>query len=127
MDARELHVLSDRSGRPLVVGISAGNVHDSHRLNPMVAGLQTRHDPHRGRHFHPGKLHADKAYDTHVLRRWIRRQRITPRIARKGTESKERLGRHRWVIERTISWLTGYRRLNHRYEHDPTNYLAFPG
>ncbi|MFE2499931.1 transposase, partial [Streptomyces scopuliridis] len=30
--------------------------------------------------------------------------------------SSERLGRHRWVIERTMSWLTGYRRLNHRYE-----------
>ncbi|GAA2974086.1 hypothetical protein GCM10010519_06600 [Streptomyces lactacystinicus] len=25
------------------------------------------------------------------------------------------------------SWLTGYRRLNHRYERDPRNYLAFLG
>ncbi|MER5570598.1 transposase, partial [Streptomyces goshikiensis] len=42
-------------------------------------------------------------------------------------ESSERLGRRRWVIERTMSWLTGYRRLNHRYEHHPRNYLAFLG
>ncbi|MGY3676928.1 transposase [Streptomyces sp. TE33382] len=48
-------------------------------------------------------------------------------IARKGIESSERLGRRRWVIERTMSWLTGYRRLNHRYERNPRNYLAFPG
>ncbi|MCX5433682.1 transposase [Streptomyces sp. NBC_00257] len=36
-------------------------------------------------------------------------------------------GRRRWVIERTMSWLTGYRRLNHRYERHPRNYLAFLG
>ncbi|MCX5434079.1 transposase [Streptomyces sp. NBC_00062] len=42
-------------------------------------------------------------------------------------ESSERLGRRRWVIERTMSWLTGYRRLNHRYERDPSNYLASRG
>ncbi len=31
------------------------------------------------------------------------------------------------IIERTMSWLTGYRRLNHRYERHPRNYLAFLG
>ncbi|MFJ3944739.1 transposase [Streptomyces griseoaurantiacus] len=36
-------------------------------------------------------------------------------------------GRRRWVIERTMSWLTRYRRLNHRYERHPRNYLAFLG
>lgn len=45
----------------------------------------------------------------------------------KGIDSSERLGRRRWVIERTMSWLTGYRRLNHRYERKPGNYLAFLG
>ena len=33
----------------------------------------------------------------------------------------------RWVIERTISWLSGYRRLSPRYERHPRNYLAFLG
>lgn len=42
-------------------------------------------------------------------------------------ESSERLGRRRWVIERTMSWLSGYRRLSPRYERDPRNYLAFLG
>ncbi|MET9147738.1 transposase [Streptomyces sp. NPDC004042] len=41
--------------------------------------------------------------------------------------SPARLGRRRWVIERTISWLSGYRRLSPRYERDPRNYLAFLG
>ena len=48
-------------------------------------------------------------------------------MARKGIDSSERLGRNRWVIERTISWLTGYRRLSPRYERHPRNHLAFLG
>lgn len=91
----------------------------------MVAGLQTRHDPHRGWHYKPRKLHADTAYDIPELRKWLRGKRIAVRIARKGIESSERLGRRSWVIERTMSRLTGYRRLNHRYERHPRNHLAF--
>ena len=37
------------------------------------------------------------------------------------------VGRRRWVIERTMSWLSGYRRLSPRYERQPRNYLAFLG
>ncbi|MDQ0408759.1 transposase [Streptomyces sp. DSM 40167] len=123
----KMHILSDANGLPLVVGVSAANVHDSQSLKPMVAGHQTKHDPYRGRHFKPQRLHADKAYDIPELRKWLRGKRIGVRIARKGIESSERLGRRRWVIERTISWLTGYRRLSPRYERKPRNYLAFLG
>jgi transposase len=31
-----------------------------------------------------------------------------------GIETGDRLGRHRWVIERTLAWLTGFRRLTLR-------------
>ncbi|MER5842769.1 IS5 family transposase, partial [Streptomyces prasinus] len=123
----KMHVLSDANGLPLLVGLSAANVHDSLALKPTVAGHQTRHDPHRGRYFKPQRLHADKAYDVPHLRKWLWGKHIGVRIARKGVESSERLGRRRWVIERTMSWLTGYRRLNHRYERHPRNYLAFLG
>ncbi|MEU2494018.1 IS5 family transposase [Streptomyces sp. NPDC007883] len=123
----KMHVLSDANGLPLVVGISAANTHDSLGLKPMVAGLQSRHDSDRGWHYKSRKLHADKAYDIPELRKWLRGKRIAVRIARKGIESSERLGRRRRVIERTMSWLTGYRRLNHRYERHPRNYLAFLG
>jgi transposase len=35
----------------------------------------------------------------------------------RGIDSKERLGRHRWVVERSFAWLHGgYRRLATRYE-----------
>ncbi|MBP2055201.1 transposase [Streptomyces griseochromogenes] len=93
----------------------------------MIAGLQSRHDPDRGRRYKPRKLHADKAYDQPDLRKWVRGKRIGVRIARKGIESSERLGRHRWVIERTMSWLSGYRRISPRCERNPRNYLGFLG
>jgi transposase len=32
---------------------------------------------------------------------------------------------HRWVIERTMAWLTGYRRLAPRYERKATHFVAF--
>jgi hypothetical protein len=64
----------------------------------------------------PDKLHADKAYDIPRCRRYLRRRGIRNRIARKGIDSSQRLGRHRWVIERTIAWLHDNRRLAIRYE-----------
>ena len=73
----------------------------------------------------PDKLHADKAYDVAELRRWLRQRGITPRIARKGVESSQKLGRHRWVIERSIAWLFGYRRLTCRYERHGHLFSAF--
>ncbi|WP_369175491.1 transposase [Streptomyces sp. R28] len=56
-----MHVLSGANGLPLLVGVSAGNTHDSEGLKPMIEGHQTRHDPHNGRYFKPQRLHADKA------------------------------------------------------------------
>jgi transposase len=47
------------------------------------------------------------------------------RIARRGVESSERLGRHRWKAERTIAWLAGYRRLRIRYDRDSERFVAF--
>ncbi|MGW2013205.1 transposase, partial [Streptomyces nigrescens] len=42
-----------------------------------------------------------------------------------GIESSTRLGRHRWVVERTVSWLAGCRRLHRRYERKAEHFLAF--
>jgi hypothetical protein len=52
----------------------------------------------RRRRRRPGKLHADKGYDYQHLRRWLSSRGIQHRIARKGIESSQRLGRHRWVV-----------------------------
>jgi transposase len=53
------------------------------------------------------------------------RRGITPRIARRGIESSQRLGRHRYVVERSLAWLVGYRRLQVRYERRADILLGF--
>ena len=73
----------------------------------------------------PGKLHADKGYGFSRCRQALRKRGIKPRIARRGIESSERLGRHRWVAERTLAWLNRYRRLKVRYERLADVHQAF--
>jgi len=113
------HLVVDRKGIPLAVRLSAANAHDATLLLPLVDAIPPIIGP-RGRpgrpRKRPAKLHADKAYDYPVLRRALRARSITSRIARRGVDSSERLGRHRWVVERTLSWLLGRRRLGVRYE-----------
>ncbi len=73
------------------------------------------------------RIRADKAYHSADRLAWLRSSGIVPRIARPGIESSEHLGRHRWKIERSISWLFGYRRLTVRYERKGSHFLAFLG
>jgi transposase len=119
----KIHLITDRSGLPLSLGTSGADMHDNQGLEPLVRGIP----PIRSRRRRPAKLHADKGYDYDHLRRWLGTRRIRHRIARKGIESSERLGRHRWVVERTVSWLAGCRRLHRRYERKVDHFLAFVG
>jgi len=72
----------------------------------------------------PVKLHADKAYDNRRVRTYLRRRGITARIARIGIESSQRLGRHRWVAERTVGWLLAFKRLALRYDRSEKTITA---
>ncbi|MCX5309790.1 IS5 family transposase [Streptomyces sp. NBC_00154] len=123
----KLHVLSDAQGIPLAVAMSGANMHDSLALKPLIRGIpavRSRRGPRRRR---PVKLRADKAYFSAEHLAWLRERGLVARIARPGIESGERLGRHRWKIERSIAWLFGYRRLTVRYERKGSHFLAFLG
>jgi len=73
----------------------------------------------------PGQAAGDKGYDYPRCRRALRTRGICPRIARRGVESSQRLGRHRYVVERSLAWLVGYRRLQVRYERRADILLGF--
>ncbi|WP_411543912.1 IS5 family transposase [Kitasatospora sp. DSM 101779] len=121
----KIHLLTERTGLPLSLAISGANVHDSQALIPLtdaIPPIRSRRGPRRRR---PGKLHGDKAYDHRFIRSYLRRRQITARIARRGVESSTRLGRHRWVIERTVAWLNGFRRLHRRYEYKADHFAGF--
>ena len=118
----------DRGGIPLAVGQSAANVHDSKMMEETLDAIRPIHGP-RGRpgrpRKRPQKLHADKGYDFPRCRKALRKRGIKGRVARRGVDSSERLGRYRWVVERTLSWLNRFRRLKVRYERRVDIHQAF--
>jgi transposase len=119
------HVITDANGVPLALRITAANVHDSSVFEELIDAVPPVRQG-RGRPCQrPAKLHADKAYDLPRCRRALRQRRIGDRIARRGIESSERLGRHRWVIERTLAWFSRFRRLTIRYERRADIFQAF--
>ena len=106
--------------------LSASNVHDSKMLEAVLDDVPHIRNGRVGRaRRRPYKVHADKGYDFKRCRQAIRRRNGVPRIARRGVESSERLGRHRWVVERTLSWLNRFRRLKVRYERRDDIHMAF--
>jgi transposase len=119
------HVLVEAAGIPLAFLLTPANVHDSTMLEPALDAVppirQCRGRPRK----RPGKLHADKGYDYPRCRRACRKRGVVPHIARRGVDSSERLGRHRWTVERTLAWLARFRRLTVRYERRADILLAF--
>jgi len=118
-------IITDANGIPLAVRLTAANVHDSRVFEHLIdAGPSVRQRRGRPRQ-RPAKLHADKAYDVPRCREALRRRRIKARIARRGVDSSERLGRPRWVVERTLAWFSRFRRLTVRYERRADIHEAF--
>ncbi|MFD9240409.1 IS5 family transposase [Streptomyces sp. NPDC059556] len=120
----KIHLITERTGLPISVGISAANLHDIQALIPLVKGIPPIRSRRGRRRRKPGKLRGDRNYGSSRLRRWSRERGITHRIARRGVESSQRLGRHRRTIERTMSWLAGCRRLHRRHERKADHFLA---
>jgi transposase len=95
---------------------TAANVNEGTVLLDAVDAIPPIEQPTGPPRRRPDKLHADQADDARDRRAALERRGITPRIARQGIESKTKLGRHRWVIERAFAWLHRNRRLLVRYE-----------
>lgn len=105
--------------------LTGANAHDSTVFEQLLDAFPPIKRPRGRPRKRPAKLHADKVYDSRRCRRALTRRHITVRIARKGIDSSQRLGRHRWVGERTLAWLSQFRRLTIRYERRADIHEAF--
>jgi transposase len=115
----------ERTGLPLAALLTGANRHDSVVFEQVLDAIPAIRTPRGRRRQRPAKLHADKGYDIPRCRQALHRRHIRCRIARKGVDSSLRLGRHRWVVERTLAWLNRYRRLTVRYERRADIHQAF--
>jgi hypothetical protein len=120
-------VLTDGGGIPLAVSLTGGNRHDVTQLMPLLAAVP----PVRGRRGRPRRrperLYADRAYDHDKYRRLVRATGIRPVIARRGVAHGSGLGVYRWVVERTLAWYHGMKRLRIRWERRDDIHEAFLG
>ena len=119
------HLVVDRQGSPVAVTLSAATVNEVTRLEETLEAIEPLKRPCGRPRKRPAKLHADKGYDSAATRHALRRRGISARIARRGIESSEKLGRYRWVVERTGAGRKQYRRLRIRYERRADSHLAF--
>ena len=109
------------------MSLTGGNRNDITQLLPMLdkipaaAGVVGR--PRRL----PDNLFAERGYDHDKYRRLLRQRGIRPAIAERGQPHGARLGTFRWVGERTISGLDGFRRLRIRWQRRGDVHEAFLG
>jgi putative transposase len=126
----KINLLVDERGAPLSVVLTGANRHDKVSAVGLIVSVARKRPAHKEQH-----LCADKAYDSGDLREfaasagYIAHIKVNPRT--KGGEnpteddspSKIHPAR-RWVVERTISWLTKRRSVRTRWAKKAENWLA---
>lgn len=109
-------LLVDRHGVPLAIRTAGANASDHRQIIPLVLDFpKVKGKPGRPKEL-PDELYADRGYDSEATRWILAWLGIEPHIAKRRTAHGSGLGKIRWVVERTISWLKGLRRLRIRYD-----------
>ncbi len=109
-------VLTDGQGIPLVVRTIPANTADANQTTPTVDAVP----PIGGKPGHPRqrpeRVMGDRGFDDEEEREKLRQRGVDPELAKRRTPHGSGLGVYRWVVERTIDWLHGFRRLRIRYD-----------
>ena len=109
-------VMVDKAGIPLVIRSAGANASDHEQFLPVLLDFpRVGGAPGRPKEL-PDEAYADRGYDSEATRALLRWLGIEPHIAKRKTAHGSGLGKVRWVVERTISWLKGLRRLRVRYD-----------
>ena len=118
-------MLTDARGTPLAASVTAANRHDVTQLLPLVVSVPDvrgrRGRPRR----RPALLLGDQAYDSRWHRLLLHWMGIRTALAPRGRRHGSGLGKRRWVVERTLSWLHQFRRLRVRYDRRADIHDAF--
>lgn len=118
-------LLVDRDGVPLVIHAAPANSSDHCEILPAVVDFPVvGGKPGRPR-THPKDLYGDAGFDSEPTRCILRWLGIEPHIRHRDEKHGSHLGRVRWVVERTISWIKGLRRMRVRYDRSDTTIDAW--
>lgn len=109
-------LMVDRQGVPLAIRTAPANRSDHAEIIPIVLDFpRIGGTPGRPKE-HPDELYADRGYDSDAAGALLGWLGIVPHIGKRNTPHGSGLGTIRWVVERTISWLKGLRRMRVRYD-----------
>jgi len=117
----------EADGGPLAVVIAGANVHDTKLLEATLDAIVVeRPEVSEDR---PQHLCLDKGYDNPTGRQTTADHHYQPHIRRIGEEKLDENARkkypaRRWVVERTIGWLSKCRAILVRYAKLPWVYLG---
>ena len=118
-------LLVEADGGPLSIAIAGANVPDAQLLDATIeAVVLERPEPEPGFQQH---LALDKAYDNDTGYLACIDHGYTPHIAAIRDQAPPKPMRYparRWVVERTLAWLSNCRGILVRYEKKAENYLA---
>jgi putative transposase len=131
----KMNLLVDQSGAPLSVVLTGANRHDKVAAIELIVSIALKRPAYKEQH-----LCADKAYDASDVREFASSSGYTTHIKvnprkKASTESSggpsqeedshgEPHPARRWVVERTICWLTKRRSLRTRWSKKAQNWLA---
>lgn len=114
-------------GGPLSVVVAGANIHDTRLLEGTLEAIVVeRPQPTEER---PQHLCLDKGYDNPTGRGAAAEHDYVAHIRRIGEEKLDASGEkrypaRRWVVERTLAWLSKCRAILVRYEKKAANYLG---
>jgi transposase len=109
-------VMVDRQGVPPAVRTTGAHESDQRQILSLILDYpRIGGKPGRPKQL-PDTLYADRGYDNEAMRALLCWLGIEPRIAKRRTAHGSGLGKVRWVVERTIGWIKGLRRMRIRYD-----------
>lgn len=113
-------MLTDANGVPLVVQTGPANQRDDAQLEELLEAFPVLTDGNAERtvHVQPAELLGDRGYGFPYLIALVLLYGIRSRLSPRGKSQPHGsgLGRQRYGVERTMSWWTHFRRLDHCYE-----------
>jgi transposase len=119
------HVICDAKGIPLVIQTGPANQRDEELVEPMLKQFPPLRDKHGKKRTKPKALQGDRGYGFIWIIKMVIRMMITSLLALRGSPHGSGLGKTRYVVERTLSWFSNYRRLKLCYERTGLHFRAF--
>ncbi len=105
--------------------LTGANRNDSQQALALVDAIPLLRGERGRARYRPDCVVGDRGYDAEAIRQGLRIRGIKPWLAKRNTDHGSGLGRWRWVIERTFTWVNQFRRLRVRYEKRADIHEAF--